>query len=113
MNAENMEKLMKSIEKPGKFQMLVYLYLCVNMTIILMNHLAMVFYAPKTKHHCKVDNDKSIGHLVPIVIRNNERQWEGCRLYAGNNTNDTVPCGHGWTYYLEDGEATIISEVFS
>lgn len=70
----------------------------------------MVFYAAKTKYHCKVENGDIVKDLVPTVIRNNKRQWDGCHLYAGNNTTETIPCTDGWTYDLEDGEATIISE---
>ena len=71
------------------------------------NHISMVFYAAKTKYHCNVDNIQ----LVPTVIKNNEKQWDGCNIYAGNDTTETIPCPDGWIYYLEDGEINIISEV--
>ena len=102
-----MDSLIKSLGRPGKFQVLAFVLICCNHFIVMCNHMAMAFYAAKTKHHCKVDNIQ----LVPKVTRNNEEQWEGCHVYAGNNTTETVPCTNGWTYYMEEGEATIISEV--
>lgn len=105
------DNLMTSIGQPGRFQTIACAFLCVNVIITTSNHLAMVFYAAKTKYHCKVENGDIVKDLVPTVIRNNKRQWDGCHLYAGNNTTETIPCTDGWTYDLEDGEATIISEV--
>ena len=98
---------MESLGKPGKFQVIAFICLCWNNFIVMTNHVAMVFYAAKTNYHCKVDDN----NLVPTVIKNNKVQWDGCHVYAGKNTTETTPCTNGWTYYLGDGEVTIISEV--
>ena len=111
---KHVDNLMTSIGQPGKFQVLICVFLFVNIFISTSNHLAIVFYAAKTKYHCKVEDGGSVKDFVPTLKSNSEKleEWDGCHLYGGaNNTNVTTACNNGWTYYLEDGEATIISEV--
>ena len=36
-----------------------------------------------------------------------------CEMYAGNSTNVTTSCDHGWTYNNVDGDYTIVNEVIT
>ena len=100
-----------SLGKPGKFQILFYLYLAANWIYISWNHLGMTFIGAKTKHHCTVANSSDVSLLVPLMSKNGKSVWDGCHLFDGYNTSEKIPCPNGWTYDLPEGEATIISEV--
>ena len=100
-----------SLGKPGKFQVLFYLYLAANWIYISWNHLGMTFIGAKTKHHCTVANSSDVSLLVPLMSKNGKSVWDGCHLFDGYNTSEKIPCPNGWTYDLPEGEATIISEV--
>ena len=114
MSDQNVDKLVVATGNPGKFQMLIFGLIGINFMIMLSNHLTMIFYAAKTEHHCSVSDDQNITDLsdiIPVVVRNNKKEWDGCKLYKNRTTMQTMPCNNGWTYYMDDGERTIISEV--
>ena len=114
MSDQNVDKLVVATGNPGKFQMLIFGLIGINFMIMLSNHLTMIFYAAKTEHHCSVSDGQNITDLsdiIPVVVRNNKKEWDGCKLYKNRTTMQTMPCNNGWTYYMDDGERTIISEV--
>ena len=107
------DTLINSLGKPGKFQVLFYIYLCANTIYLSWNHLGMTFIGAKTKHHCKVENSTDVDRLVPMISKNGKTEMDGCHLFDGYNTSKKIPCPNGWTYDLPEGEATIISDVSS
>ena len=111
MSDQNVDNLMKAIGNPGRFQVLIFALISINFMIMFPTHLTMIFYAAKTEHHCSVARGQNLTDVIPIVIRDNERQWDGCNLYKNGNKTHTIPCDNGWTYYMEERERTIISEV--
>ena len=111
MSDQNVDKLIVATGDPGKFQVMIYMLIGINFMIMLSNHLTMIFYAAKTEHHCTVGNGQNISDVIPILLRNNKRQWDGCKLFKNGSAKQTIPCNNGWTYYMDDGERTIISEV--
>ncbi|XP_028417308.1 uncharacterized protein LOC114541706 [Dendronephthya gigantea] len=104
------EDIAKALGNPGKFQILLTIFLCLNYVYVGWNHLGMAFIGAKTKHHCSVKNSSNINSLVPLVKKNGKEQWDGCNLYSDHNSSKKVECSTGWTYYLPDKEQTIISE---
>ena len=107
------DDLTNSLGKPGKFQVLLYIYLSANWIHISWNHLGMTFIGAKTKHHCKVENSTDVSRLVPMISKNGKIEPDGCHVFDGYNTSKKIPCPNGWTYDLPEGEETIISEVSS
>lgn len=105
------EDLAKALGRPGKYQILLTVFLCLNYVYVSWNHLGMAFLAAKTKHHCTVKNASNINRLVPLEKKNGKEQWKGCKLYSEVNKTTQVDCSSGWTYYHTDRERTIISEV--
>jgi hypothetical protein len=105
------DTLTNSLGKPGKFQVLLYLYLSTTWVFTCWNHLGMAFMGAKTKHHCTVANSTDVSRLVPLIRKNGKSVWDGCHLFDGYNTTEKIPCPNGWTYDLPEGEATITSEV--
>ena len=106
------EDLAKALGKPGRFQVLLTVFLCMNYVYVAWNHLGMAFLAAKTKHHCSLKNSSDIDALVPTVKKNGKEVWDGCKLYDGHNSSEKVKCSSGpWTYYLPDRENTIVAEV--
>ena len=105
--------LTNSLGKPGKFQVLLYIYLSSTWIYISWNHLGMAIIGAKTKHHCTVANSTDVSRLVPLKTKNGKSFWDGCHLFDGYNTSKKISCPNGWTYGLAKGEETIISEVES
>ena len=105
------DTLTNSLGKPGKFQVLLWLYLSCIWIYTSWNYLALAFIGAKTKHHCTVANSTDVSRLVPLETKNGKSEWDGCHLFDGYNTSKKIPCPYGWTYDLPEGEATIISEV--
>ena len=105
------EELAKALGRPGKYQILLTVFLCLNYVYLGWNNLGMAFIAAKTKHHCEVKNSSDIDRLVPLETKNGKEQWKKCKLYSDYNQSEEVGCPNGWTYYHPDRERTIISEV--
>jgi hypothetical protein len=105
------EDLAKALGRPGKYQLLLTVLLCLNYVYVGWNHLGMAFLAAKTKHHCTVKNSSDIDNFVPLEKKNGKEQWKGCKLYSDYNKTEQVSCSNGWTYYHSDRERTIVSEV--
>ena len=111
MSDQNVDNLMKAIGNPGKYQVLIFALTSINFMIMLSTHFTMIFFAAKTKHHCSVATGQNISDIIPIIMSNGERQLDGCNLYKNGNKTQTIPCNNGWTYWMEEREQTIISEV--
>ena len=109
MSVRKADLLIEKIGDPGKFQVVSYFCIVGTHSLGLCLLVAMAFFGAKTTYHCELGEGQSVADFVPVVT--NKRDWDGCHLYAGNNTTTTIPCSGGWTYYLEDNEATIISDV--
>ena len=106
------ENLANSLGSPGRFQIILYIMLCCNSFFVCWNHLAMAFMAAKTTHHCAVNNVSSIDIVIPLQNKPGAKsEWDGCYIYVNVSAKEKEPCPNGWTYYLKDREATIISEV--
>ena len=111
MDLKVVDELFNNLGDPGKFQMISYCMLVSNMIFVMTNNLSVVFYAAKTPHHCRLNANETLRDFLPIVRKNNEEQFHGCRVYRAYNSSETIPCPNGWTYNLKHGENTIISEV--
>jgi hypothetical protein len=112
MPDQNVDNLMKAIGNPGRFQVLIFALTSINLMIMLPTHFTSIFFAAKTEHRCSVAGGvRNLSDVIPIVVRNSERQWDGCTLFKNGSNSQRIPCDNGWTYYMEDGESTIISEV--
>ena len=109
MSDQNVDNLMKAIGNPGKYQVLIFALTSINFMIMLSTHFTMIFFAAKTKHHCRVAKGRNISD-IPLIMSNGQRQLDGCNLYENGNKTQTIPCNNGWTYSMEEREQTIISE---
>ena len=105
------DDLANILGKPGRFQVLLYIMLSMNIVGVCWNNLGMIFIGAKTKHHCRLENITDIARLVPLVNKDGKKQWDGCHLYMSYNTTKKKPCKNGWTYYLPERESTVVSEV--
>ncbi|XP_028413363.1 organic cation transporter protein-like [Dendronephthya gigantea] len=107
---DKVEELFKNIGDPGKFQMLSYFCLATNLVYVMCNHLLAVFLAAKTPHHCTLAANQTLRDFIPLVVRDNKEQFDGCSIYTKYSGNESEPCRNGWTYDLEERGNTIISE---
>ncbi|XP_028406659.1 organic cation transporter protein-like [Dendronephthya gigantea] len=104
MKSSNIDDLLNILGKPGKLQSLSFLCLCANIWIVMMNHMASVFFNAKTDHWCKINGNGSFGeHLVT-----KSEDIHACYVSIGNNS-DKAKCSE-WTYDLPEGEKTVVSE---
>lgn len=107
------DNLAKKLGEPGRFQVILYVMLCCNFIFVSWNHLGMAFIGAKTEHHCQLENKTVNDDLVPTVKKGGKIERDKCHLFNGYNSSVKVSCVNGWTYYLEDRETTIISQVSS
>ncbi|XP_033099017.1 organic cation transporter 1-like [Anneissia japonica] len=67
-----------------------------------------IFYEPP--HHCKPDGE--LNASIPLADNGG---FESCVMYADdyryNRSIDTVPCKEGWSYDVEENEATLVTEL--
>lgn len=97
MKSADIERLLESLGNPGKLQCLSFLFHCINLWIVMTNHMSSVFFAAKTDYSCKIGLN---GSASPASTDN-------CYVTLGNSS---VKCTV-WKYNLPDGETTITSEV--
>lgn len=96
MKSADIESLLDSLGKPGKLQCISFLFLCINLWIVMTNHMSSVFFTAKTDYSCNTDRNLS-----------GSAEADKCYVSLGNIS---VKCTV-WNYNLPDGETTIISEV--
>ena len=96
MRSADIESLLDNLGRPGKLQCISFLFLCINLCIVMTNHMSSVFFTAKTDYSCEID--KNVTGSV-----------EGNNCYV-SSSNGSVKCT-AWSYNLPDGETTIISEV--
>lgn len=104
----DVDNLLDTLGSPGRLQILSFLCLCMNMCIVMTNHMSSVFYVAKTDYSCKINSNFS-SPALPLVARPDEVRTDECFVLKGNNSEKTR-CSE-WKYSLPDGEKTIISEV--
>ena len=96
MKSADIESLLDSLGKPGKLQCISFLFLCINLCIVMTNHMSSVFFTAKTDYSCKIDRNLTAS-----------AETHKCYVSLGNTS---IKCT-AWSYNLPDGETTIISEV--
>ena len=96
MRSADTERLLDSLGMPGKLQCMSFLFLCINLWIVMTNHMSSVFFTAKTDYSCKID-------------RNVSYSPEADKCYISLR-NTSIKCTV-WNYNLPDRETTIISEV--
>ena len=106
MKSRDIENLLETLGQPGKLQSISFFFLCVNLWIVMTNHMASVFFAAKTEYSCKVDRNTS-SHVLPLMSGHGDGRTESCYIFVNNSREKCT----AWNYNLPDGETTIISEV--
>ena len=101
MKSPNIDSLLNDLGKPGKLQCLSYLFLCMDLWIVMTYHMSSVFFVAKTGYSCKTSKNTSL-----IVSPTNEKEGIN-ECFVGNSSEKCT----SWNYNLPDGETTIISEV--
>lgn len=120
--AAKIDDLLNQLGKPGRYQLLIYLLLCLNYFPISFNHLVMAFYGAKTNMRCNapdqfadmlydgVGNVGSTNGSVEVSVV----AADICANIPTNNTSPDVTssgtCPYGWSFDVADGETNIITE---
>jgi hypothetical protein len=98
--------------RPGRFHVIVFLCLGLNNLVVVLNHLAMVVYAPKTPFKCHVSDEWLNKTIVEdLVVTPGE-----CSVHVNSSVNGSwygreEPCPGQWDYFVPDREYNIIMQV--
>ncbi|XP_048252017.1 solute carrier family 22 member 6-B-like [Haliotis rufescens] len=108
-----MDELIGMLGSPGRYQVIIFILLCLNYCPLVFNHVIMAFFGAKTAHSCDPLHGSDVyvqgGQNVTVVGRTAGQ----CRttLRLENNDNITLTCGAGdWTYMVEERETNIVTE---
>ena len=104
MKSPDVENLLETLGQPGKLQSISFFFLCINLWIVMTNHMASVFFAAKTEYSCKVDRNIS-SQTSPFLSSHDNT--DNCYILVNNSSEKCT----AWNYNLPEGETTIISEV--
>ena len=104
MKSPDIENLLDTLGKPGKLQSISFVFLCINLWVVMTNHMASVFFTAKTDYSCKLDRNASSN-----VLKRGEGRTDNCYVVINNSSEKCT----SWNYNLPEGETTIISEVFN
>jgi hypothetical protein len=107
MKSPDIERLLDTLGQPGRLQSISCFCLCVNLWVVMTNHMSSVFFAARTEYSCRLNKNTS-SHVLPLLTRNGQAKTDECSILINNNTEKCTV----WDYHLPDGETTIISEVF-
>ena len=104
MKSPDVENLLETLGQPGKLQSISFFFLCINLWIVMTNHMASVFFAAKTEYSCKVDRNIT-SQTSPFMSSHDNT--DNCYILVNNSSEKCT----AWNYNLPEGETTIISEV--
>ena len=98
--------------RPGRFHVLVFICLGLNNLVVVLNHLAMVVFAPKTPFRCHIPEDLINGTNMEASVLSRE-----CSLSVNSTINGTwtiseYECPGRWDYEVTDNEYSIIMQVY-
>ncbi|XP_014668813.1 PREDICTED: organic cation transporter protein-like [Priapulus caudatus] len=110
-----LEDLMGAIGDPGRYQIGIYVLLCLNYMPVAFNHLGMVFFGAIPTHHCKIGADRlalPLNESIPIKVVKGHNVVDSCNMYV-NGSSSVEACTDGWQYATYPGnppESTIATE---
>ena len=97
---------------PGCFHIIVFICLGLNNLVVVMNHLAMVVYAPKTPHKCHMSDD----WLNATTADGSVVTPGQCSVFVNRSVSGNVSehqaCQARWDYEVQAGAQNIIMQVY-
>jgi hypothetical protein len=116
-----LDTLIETLGKPGKYQLGLFFLLACNYFPIVFNIVIMAFFGFTPKHSCVSDTYGSLSgdnnSAISYVNRSGKAEFGACvsTYYLTSGVNKTVTCsndpGSHYEYKTEELKATIVSEV--
>jgi len=106
------ESALGYLGRPGAFHVLVFICLGLNNLVVVLNHLAMVVFAPKTPFKCHIPEELvNRTNMENVLVTSSE-----CSLYVNRSINGTwttteYDCPGHWDYEVTDNEYSVIMQV--
>ena len=115
-----LEELLSQLGNPGKFQIFVFLLLCLNYFPLVFNHVIMAFYGARFGHQChsvnyytNIDSQNSSSVLEDVVTSSIGKCESSYTLASGRNISTVCPDDEGSIVVFDTrpGESNIVTEV--
>ena len=108
----DIEGALNKLGRPGRYHVLVFIFLGLNNLVVVLNHLAMVVFAPKTLFKCHIPEEQTNGTDGEVAVLTSSE----CALFANVSVNGTwstteYDCPGQWDYEGADSEYSIIMQV--
>lgn len=112
-----LDTLLETLGKPGKYQLGIFFLLACNYFPLVFNIVIMGFFGYSPKHSCVSDIYGQSGRNGSAVNGSLAPRLDACSstYFLSGGINKTVTCANDpnshWEFYTEEREATIVSEV--
>lgn len=112
-----LDTLLETLGKPGKYQLGIFFLLACNYFPLVFNIVIMGFFGYSPKHSCISDIYGQSGRNGSAVNGSLAPRLDACSstYFLSGGINKTVTCANDpnshWEFYTEEREATIVSEV--
>ena len=113
-----LDELLSQLGNPGKFQIFIFLLLCLNYFPLVFNHVIMAFFGSRVRHHCHLgayykeaqQNGSSVDEVLSSHVGKCEATYN---LASGRNISATCPDDDDSVviYTAGQGETNIVTEV--
>ena len=102
----HLDFLLESLGSFGRYQISIFLLLCLVCMRNSWNPFIVVFLAGEPPHHCKPPGGADYNSSIPI----DSNDENGCKMFMNASDQDGIPCTNGWIYDESYGQ-TIVSDV--
>ncbi|XP_051949477.1 solute carrier family 22 member 13-like [Xyrauchen texanus] len=112
----NFEQLLATIGGFGKYQKLLYVWICLPQIFLAFHMMASVFTGATPPHRCRgsrLDDWSLTGHNrsnVNLSISLLSGNLDSCAFISGENRSSRSSCETGWVYSLDIFESTTVTE---
>lgn len=93
----NLEEFLAALGQPGRYQLVIYVLLCLNYMPVAFNHLAMVFYGATPPHHCHIPDNATLNNeSIPYITDKDGHYGPAeCLKYFNSSSTADVKCSDG------------------
>ncbi|KAI7798782.1 putative solute carrier family 22 member 13-like, partial [Triplophysa rosa] len=110
----NFDQLLATIGGFGRYQKLLYVWICLPQIFLAFHMMASVFTGATPPHHCRgsrpEDRSSNDGNVSNVNLSISLLSGHSCTVFSGENQSAYSSCTTGWVYSHEVFESTTVTE---
>lgn len=107
----NFDELISTIGGFGKYQKLLYIWICLPQVLLSLHMMASIFTEATPPHQCRGDSGNHSLFIATEELNFSLPGLSCAPLSPLRNRTERVPCGHGWVYSRDTFQSTTVTEV--